>query len=49
MLAANLQSRVNKGKMSQEKFEKIFSLVHGTVDYENFRNVDIVIEVSAAF
>jgi len=43
-IKANLQSRVNKGKMSQEKFEKIFSLVHGTVDYENFRNVDIVIE-----
>lgn len=43
-IKANLQSRVNKGKMSQEKFEKILSLVQGTVDYENFRNVDMVIE-----
>ena len=48
MLAGNLQSRVKKGKMSEEKFEKIFSLVQGAVDYENFRDVDMVIEVSAA-
>ncbi|KAG8372936.1 hypothetical protein BUALT_Bualt12G0118900 [Buddleja alternifolia] len=41
---ANLQSRVKKGKMSQEKFEKALSLLKGAVDYENFRDVDMVIE-----
>ncbi|XP_051152677.1 glyoxysomal fatty acid beta-oxidation multifunctional protein MFP-a [Andrographis paniculata] len=41
---ANLQSRVKKGKMSQEKFEKTFSLLKGVLDYESFRDVDLVIE-----
>ena len=43
--AANLQSRVKKGKMSQEKFEKTLSLLKGSLDYESFRDVDMVIEV----
>ncbi|KAH1046387.1 hypothetical protein J1N35_037171 [Gossypium stocksii] len=41
---ANLQSRVKKGKMSQEKFEKTISLLSGVLDYESFRDVDMVIE-----
>ncbi|KAG6664262.1 glyoxysomal fatty acid beta-oxidation multifunctional protein MFP-a-like isoform X1 [Carya illinoinensis] len=41
---ANLQSHVKKGKMSQEKFEKTFSLLKGVLDYERFKDVDIVIE-----
>ncbi|CAN4094945.1 unnamed protein product [Withania somnifera] len=41
---ANLQSSVKKGKMSQEKFEKTLSLLKGAVDYEGFRDVDMVIE-----
>ncbi|KAL4386205.1 hypothetical protein GQ457_09G023850 [Hibiscus cannabinus] len=41
---ANLQSRVKKGKMSQEKFEKTISLLAGVLDYESFRDVDMVIE-----
>ncbi|WCJ23473.1 Fatty acid oxidation complex subunit alpha [Euphorbia peplus] len=41
---ANLQSRVKKGKMSQEKFEKTLSLLKGSLDYESFRDVDMVIE-----
>ncbi|XP_068325962.1 glyoxysomal fatty acid beta-oxidation multifunctional protein MFP-a-like [Pyrus communis] len=41
---ANLQSRVKKGKMTQEKFEKTVSLLKGVLDYENFRDVDMVIE-----
>nr|KJB72710.1 hypothetical protein B456_011G191800 [Gossypium raimondii] len=41
---ANLQSRVKKGKMSQEKFEKTISLLSGVLDYERFRDVDMVIE-----
>ncbi|XWS53595.1 hypothetical protein CRYUN_Cryun10bG0014800 [Craigia yunnanensis] len=41
---ANLQSRVKKGKMTQEKFEKTISLLSGVLDYESFRDVDMVIE-----
>ncbi|PQQ17159.1 peroxisomal fatty acid beta-oxidation multifunctional protein MFP2 [Prunus yedoensis var. nudiflora] len=41
---ANLQSRVKKGKMTQEKFEKTVSLLKGVLDYESFKDVDIVIE-----
>ncbi|KAA8527438.1 hypothetical protein F0562_034847 [Nyssa sinensis] len=41
---ANLQSRVKKGKMTQEKFEKTMSLLKGALEYESFRDVDMVIE-----
>ncbi|KAH7842461.1 hypothetical protein Vadar_005567 [Vaccinium darrowii] len=41
---ANLQSRVKKGNMTQEKFEKTLSLLKGVLDYESFRDVDMVIE-----
>lgn len=41
---ANLQSRVKKGKMTQEKFEKTMSLLKGVLDYESFKDVDMVIE-----
>ncbi|XP_047311340.1 glyoxysomal fatty acid beta-oxidation multifunctional protein MFP-a-like [Impatiens glandulifera] len=41
---ANLQSSVKKGKMSQEKFEKTFTLLKGTLSYDSFRDVDMVIE-----
>ncbi|KNA11657.1 hypothetical protein SOVF_133270 [Spinacia oleracea] len=41
---ANLQSRVKKGKMTEEKFEKTMSLIQGSIDYDSFRDVDIVIE-----
>ncbi|CAK9145592.1 unnamed protein product [Ilex paraguariensis] len=41
---ANLQSRIKKGKMTPEKFEKTFSLLKGVLDYESFRDVDMVIE-----
>lgn len=42
---ANLQSQVGKGKMSQEKFEKTMTLLKGVLDYESFKDVDLVIEV----
>ena len=45
LCAANLQSRVKKGKMTQEKFGKAMSLLKGSLDYESFRDVDMVIEV----
>ncbi|PKA58418.1 Glyoxysomal fatty acid beta-oxidation multifunctional protein MFP-a [Apostasia shenzhenica] len=41
---ANLQSRVKKGAMSKESFERTFSLLSGVLDYEQFRDVDMVIE-----
>lgn len=44
-LSANLKSRVKKGQMSQDKFEKTLTLLKGALDYESFRDVDMVIEV----
>jgi hypothetical protein len=44
--AANVQSRVKKGKMSKEKFEMTLGLVKGVLSYDEFRDVDIVIEVN---
>ncbi|CAO2821994.1 unnamed protein product [Amaranthus hypochondriacus] len=41
---ANLQSRVKKGKMSEDKFEKTMSLLQGALDYSSFKDVDMVIE-----
>jgi len=31
--------------MTKEKFEKTISLLKGTIDYESFKDVDLVIEV----
>ncbi|KAG6398614.1 hypothetical protein SASPL_140081 [Salvia splendens] len=41
---ANLKTRVKKGQMSPEKFEKTIALLKGSLDYESFRDVDMVIE-----
>ncbi|XP_014507269.1 peroxisomal fatty acid beta-oxidation multifunctional protein MFP2 [Vigna radiata var. radiata] len=43
-IKANLQSRVRKGKLTQENFEKAVSLLEGTLDYGSFGDVDMVIE-----
>ncbi|CAK9207782.1 unnamed protein product [Sphagnum troendelagicum] len=43
-IRANLQSRVKKGKMSQDKFEKTMDMVIGTLTYKDFKTVDMVIE-----
>ena len=32
--------------MTKEKFEQTFGLIKGALTYDDFRNVDIVIEVS---
>jgi enoyl-CoA hydratase/3-hydroxyacyl-CoA dehydrogenase len=37
---------VKKGKMTEEKFEKTLSLLTGVLDYEKFKEVDLVIEAS---
>lgn len=41
---SNLQSRLKKGKMTEEKYEKTLSLLTGVLDYEHFKDVDMVIE-----
>ncbi|KAL9249931.1 Glyoxysomal fatty acid beta-oxidation multifunctional protein MFP-a-like protein [Drosera capensis] len=41
---ANLQSHVKKGNMTREKFEKTLSLLKGVLGYEDFRDVDMIIE-----
>ncbi|KAL5228604.1 hypothetical protein ABZP36_016869 [Zizania latifolia] len=38
------ESRVRKGKMTEERYEKALSLVTGVLDYERFKDVDLVIE-----
>ncbi|KAJ8623622.1 hypothetical protein MRB53_032151 [Persea americana] len=43
-IKANLQSHVQKGKMPEENFETALTLLKGVLDYENFRDVDLVIE-----
>ncbi|KAF1887213.1 hypothetical protein Lal_00040813 [Lupinus albus] len=43
-IKANLQNHVNKGKMTLENFEKAVSLLNGSLDYESFKDVDMVIE-----
>ncbi|KAH6554953.1 hypothetical protein KP509_1Z294000 [Ceratopteris richardii] len=37
-------SSVKKGKMSEERFNRTFALLKGTLDYNDFKDVDIVIE-----
>ena len=41
----NLQSFVRKGQLTKEDCEKKFSLLSGVLDYEQFRDADLVIEV----
>lgn len=48
-MLANLQSQLRKGKMTPEKFEKTISLLDGALDYESFKDVDMVIEVIHVF
>ncbi|KAJ0859929.1 putative isomerase, 3-hydroxyacyl-CoA dehydrogenase, Enoyl-CoA hydratase [Helianthus annuus] len=40
----NLTSSVKKGKLTKEKFEKTISRITGVLDYESFKDVDMVIE-----
>ncbi|KAH9320634.1 hypothetical protein KI387_015273, partial [Taxus chinensis] len=43
-ISENLKSRIKKGAMTEENFNKTMSLVTGVVDYEEFKDVDMVIE-----
>ncbi|KAF3647090.1 hypothetical protein FXO38_18826, partial [Capsicum annuum] len=44
IIKENLQRHANEGKLSQDKFVKALSLLKGTLDYETFKDVDMVIE-----
>ncbi|KAJ0482990.1 putative isomerase, 3-hydroxyacyl-CoA dehydrogenase, Enoyl-CoA hydratase [Helianthus annuus] len=41
---ANLTSSIKKGKLTNEKFKKTISRIMGVLDYESFKDVDMVIE-----
>lgn len=43
--SANLESHVNKGKMTREQFKKTFTRIKGVLSYEGFEDLDLVIEV----
>nr|CAB3463988.1 unnamed protein product [Digitaria exilis] len=45
-IKANLQRHVRKGKLSEEECEKTLSLLTGVLDYERFKEADLVIEAS---
>ena len=45
--SANLQNFVKKGRMTKEDYEKKLSLLSGVLDYEQFRDADLVIEVDS--
>lgn len=40
----NLENRVKRGRLTKENYEKCMSLINGSLDYDSFRDVDLVIE-----
>jgi enoyl-CoA hydratase/3-hydroxyacyl-CoA dehydrogenase len=47
--SANLQTFVRKGQLTKSDYEKKLSLLSGVLDYEQFRDADVVIEVKFIF
>lgn len=47
--AANVQGLVSKGKLTADKAEKALSMLKGVLDYSDFKDVDMVIEVSNSY
>lgn len=45
-MTANVRGLVTKGKLTQDKAGKTLSMVKGALDYSDFKDVDMVIEVS---
>lgn len=43
-IKGNLHSKAKKGSLSKEKYNKALSLIKGTLDYNDFKDVDLVIE-----
>lgn len=46
IVTANLQNLVKKGSLTIEKMNKALPLLTGVLDYSEFKNVDMVIEVT---
>lgn len=42
---ANLEGHFKEGRMTQEHYKKAYSLLKGVLSYDNFKDVDLVIEV----
>lgn len=42
---ANLQGHFKEGRMTQDHYEKACALLKGVLSYDNFKDVDLVIEV----
>lgn len=45
-LTANVRSLVTRGKLTRDKADKALSMLKGALDYSDFKDVDMVIEVS---
>lgn len=44
-LTANVQGLVTRKKLTKDKAEKALTLLKGVLDYSEFKDVDMVIEV----
>lgn len=44
-VSANLQGLITRGQLNQDKMKRTLSLLKGTLDYEDLKDVDMVIEV----
>lgn len=45
-MAANVSGLVRRGKLTKQKADGALSLLKGVLDYTEFKDVDLVIEVS---
>ena len=45
-IKSNIMSQVKKGRMKQDKAEKVLKLAKGTLTYDDFGSVDMVIEAA---
>lgn len=43
-MKSNLMSQVKKGKMSQQQVDKLLTKLKGTLSYDDFKDVDMVVE-----
>ena len=41
---SNLMSQVKRGKMNQQQVDKLLSKLKGTLSYDDFKTVDMVVE-----
>lgn len=46
-MTANVKGLVTKGKLTRDKADKALSLIKGSLDYSDFKDVDMVIEVGS--